>query len=100
MYPLVIILIVGILKKEKHLAAYILPFTFLGLLTAGYHHLLQIGVIPESLIPCASGISCSTKYVYLFNFITIPLLSFAAFLIITVCLIIYHKENKDYEARA
>lgn len=91
LYPLAIILAVGILKKDHHLYSYVMPFGVLGMIVAFYHYLLQMGVIPENLAPCVSGISCKTSYFTLFGFINIPLLSFVAFAVITVCVFLFHK---------
>ena len=91
MYPLVIIILVGIINKDKKAHRYILPFSIAGTLLALYQWLLQMGVIPDSIAPCALGISCTTKYISFFNFITIPFLSFLAFAFITACAVIFMK---------
>ena len=52
MYPLIPILIVGILKKDKNLPLYVFPLAIFGALVAFYQVLLQAGFIPESATPC------------------------------------------------
>lgn len=89
MYPLVIILAVGILRKDKGVYIYVLPFSILGIIIAIYHNLLYYKIIPESQAPCLLGVSCTTKFIEYFGFITIPFLSLLAFLIITLCMVIY-----------
>ena len=84
MYPLTVILFVGITKKDKILPYYVLPLSIMGMVVALYHYSLQMGIIPQSIIPCTLGISCATKYFEWFEFITIPFLSFLAFTVITV----------------
>ncbi len=95
MYPLAIILPIGIFNRDKKIHKYVLPFSIFGMLIALYHVLLQMGIIPDSLAPCVSGVSCTTKYAF-FNsdFITIPLLSLLAFGLITVCMLVYRQFNK------
>lgn len=93
MYPLVIILTVGILEKNKKIYRYILPLSLTGLVISVYHNLLYFGVIPESIAPCIKGISCTTKFFAWFGFITIPLLSLTAFSVITLCMFIYRSYN-------
>jgi disulfide bond formation protein DsbB len=95
MYPLVIILAVGILRKEKKIYQYVLPMSIIGLLIAIYHNLLYYNVIPESLSPCTAGISCTTKLIEWFGFITIPLLSLTAFTLITVIMLLYRYYQKS-----
>lgn len=94
MYPLVFILPVGILKKDKNLPYYVLPLSVVGAFIALYQYLLQIGIIPENATPCTFGISCTTRYVDLFGFITLPLLSFLGFAFITASVLIFHKFSK------
>ncbi len=95
LYPLVLIIGIGILRKSDDLEYYVLPFSILGGLVALYHELIQIGIIPEKLLPCTYGVSCTTKYINLYGFITIPLLSLAAFILISICIIIYMKEKAN-----
>ncbi len=94
MYPLVLLIAVGILKKDKGLPSYILPLSILGMAVAFYQYLLQMGWLPESSLPCTLGVSCATRYVAWFGFVTIPFLSFTAFTIITISMIIMRKVNK------
>ena len=86
MYPLVVIIAVGILKKDRLLPLYVLPLSIIGTIIAFYLYLLQRGVIPN-FAPCSLGISCTTKYVEWFGFVTIPFLSLMSFVVITVSMI-------------
>ncbi len=94
MYPLVFIIAVGIIKKDKTLYLYVLPLTIVGLIIAAYHNLIYYHVISENLIPCSADVSCTTKFFSWFGFVTIPLLSLIAFTVITTCMIIQRKLNK------
>lgn len=89
MYPLIPILALGIYLKDKNLHFYVLPLSVSGMVIAAYHNLLYYKILPESAAPCLMGVSCTTKYIEWFGFITIPFLSFISFLIITVCMIGY-----------
>lgn len=84
MYPLVIILAMGLWKKRDSSAGdYALGLSIPGALIAGYHYLLQIGV--TSYAPCDAlgySVSCSKVFVMNFGYITIPLMAFSAFLLI------------------
>ena len=95
MYPILVLLTVGIIRKDKvHLPYYILPLSIIGALIAFYQNLLVWGVVNEAVAPCTAGVSCTTKYVNYLGFITIPLLSLAAFVIITISLIYFMRRNK------
>ena len=93
MYPLVIIIAVGIILKDKKLPFYSLPLSIIGMGFAFFHILVENNIISESNLPCRVGVSCSTKYVNYFGFITIPLLSFLAFAFITACMVIFLRSN-------
>lgn len=90
MYPLVAILAVGIIKKDKLVWYYVLPLSIAGLVISGYHNLLYYNILPKSVVPCSLGIPCTTRFLEIWGFITIPLLSFTAFLIITVLMLKRH----------
>ncbi len=95
MYPLVIILAIGIWKKDvKGSLVYAWPLAIIGWIIALYHNLLYYNILPESVVPCSAGISCTTKYIEYFGFVTIPLLSLLAFSVIIVCLWI-EQEKKN-----
>jgi disulfide bond formation protein DsbB len=89
MYPLVVILAVGIYTQDRHVIRYVLPLSVVGLLIALYHNLLYYHILPESAAPCTLGVSCTTKQIEWFGFITIPLLSLLAFAIITLSMLLY-----------
>lgn len=93
MYPLAIIIPVGILKKDKKIYQYVLPLAIIGSIFGFYHNLLYYGIIPESLAPCVAGVSCTTKFIEFFGFVTIPFLSLSAFLVIIACMLLYRKFN-------
>lgn len=83
MYPLVVFLLVAIVRKDQNIAAYVLPFTIIGGLISVYHNLLYYNVLEESEASCRFGVSCTTKFIEWFGFVTIPLLSLLAFAAIT-----------------
>lgn len=89
MYPLVVILGVGILLRDARLRLYALPLSLIGLAIAIYHNLLYYSVIPESIQPCTAGVSCTTRQIEWLGFITIPLLALVAFSVISIALILH-----------
>lgn len=96
MYPLAFILFVGIWLKDTKLPYYALPLTAVGWLIAFYHTLLQWDIIPEASAPCRLGVSCTTEYIELLGFITIPLMSLAAFSLIGGILgFVWYRQRSD-----
>ncbi|HEY8108827.1 MAG TPA: disulfide oxidoreductase [Patescibacteria group bacterium] len=94
MYPLVIILAVGILRRDAKVYQYVLPLAIAGALVALYHVLLYYKVFPESEQTCRAGVSCTTEYIEWFGFVTIPLLSLGAFLVIIGCMVLLWKKSR------
>ena len=88
MFPLVLILLVGLFPFDKSIIKYALPIALVGWGFAFYHFLLYSGFIPESLQPCSQGVSCSETYLDLFGFLTIPMLSLISFSSIMILLFI------------
>ena len=88
MYPLTIALMVGILRRDSKVYLYILPPAIIGWSIALYHNLLYFKIIPDDLAPCSTGVSCTTKFIEYFGFVTIPFLSFCAFTIIIILMLV------------
>ena len=95
MYPLVVILLVGMFPLDIRVVRYALPLAVIGWGLGIYHYLIYSGYIPESLQPCdETGVSCSEINLELFGFITIPMMSILAFTAIIVMLLIVQQRNR------
>ena len=86
-FPLSLILLLGLFPLDKSIIKYSLPFAVLGLLFTVYHLFLFYGFIPEDLKPCTQGIPCDDDSMILFDILPIPWLSLLAFGGITALLI-------------
>ncbi|PDW00888.1 disulfide bond formation protein B [Candidatus Chloroploca asiatica] len=89
MYPLAVVLLVGILRDDRGLAWYGLPFSLSGIALSLYHYLQVIQLIPPAacvgLVPC--GIDYLTPILTgPLSFIKIPFLALVAFGLISVML--------------
>jgi disulfide bond formation protein DsbB len=89
MYPLVVIIGAGIVMRDPRMKTYALSLIACGMVVAIYHNLLYYGVIPEALTPCSEGVSCSSRQLELFGFVTIPLMSLASFVFLGLLMILY-----------
>ncbi|MCB0211677.1 MAG: disulfide bond formation protein B [Anaerolineae bacterium] len=83
MYPLSIIILVGIITHDELLTNYVLPFSIIGIVVALYHYLIQLGVFSHPST-CAAGVPCDMHWVNYLGFITIPFMSLTAFILITI----------------
>jgi len=87
MYPLVLIFLINLLYPDDKVFKYAMPLVVTGLFFSIYHNMLLFDIIPASVVPCVSGVPCSTEYINWFGFITIPLLSFISYFVIFVLLV-------------
>ncbi len=88
MFPLVLVLLTGLILSDKRVVNYALPIVIVGFLIAVYHCLLFYGLIPESLQPCGQGASCSDeKNMVLLGWMPIPILSLVSFSVIILLLL-------------
>jgi disulfide bond formation protein DsbB len=90
MFPLVLILPIGLFPYDRQVIRYALSLAVPGWLFAVFHQLLVAGVVPESIKPCMQGVPCTEKVIEWFGFLTIPLLSLAAFSTIIALLLFTH----------
>jgi disulfide bond formation protein DsbB len=94
MYPLTIILGVAFYRNNQGIYRYVLPLSIIGMLISGYHTLLQKLPYLQQFEMCTTGVPCSKDYINWLGFITIPLLAFIAFTIITVSLLSMSRRPK------
>jgi disulfide bond formation protein DsbB len=90
MYSLIPICIVGFLRGDRKVYQYVAPLAVIGWFVALYHNLLYTGIIKNPEL-CSTGISCTSKYIEYFGFVTIPFLSLTAFSVILVCIVLYRR---------
>lgn len=90
MFPLALILPFGLAPFDPKIVRYALPLAIGGWLVAVFHQALVAGLVPKDLEPCARGVPCSKTVIEMFGFVTIPLLSIAAFSTIIVLLVLAH----------
>ncbi len=95
MYPLVFLFVINLLFPDDKIFKYAFPLVLVGWVISIYHNLLMFKIIPEKLSPCVQGVPCSVDYINWLGFITIPLLSFFAYTIILILLIILKRNIKN-----
>ncbi len=96
LYPLAWIFAVGLWSEDRNYKKYAFIFVFAGLLISAYHNLLYYGFIDEGFSPCTKDLSCTSRQLELFGFLTIPLLSFISFLLVTLFLILDKKDKRSF----
>jgi disulfide bond formation protein DsbB len=87
MFPLVLLLPLGLFPFDRKIVRYALPLALGGWLISLFHLLLVSGIVPENMTPCTQGVPCKEVQILWLGFVTIPLLSFVAFSAISALLI-------------
>jgi disulfide bond formation protein DsbB len=86
MYPLVLLLGIASYRNERWIIPYALPLSMIGACFSAFHYMEEkIPALAEAM-PCRVGIPCNVDYINWLGFITIPLLAFVAFVLITIFL--------------
>lgn len=87
MFPLAIVLGVAALRTDTAIWRYALPLAVGGLLVAGFHSLLYLGLIPERITPCSQGVSCTSTDMTILGGLPLPVLALGTFGAIAVLLL-------------
>jgi len=87
MYPLVLVLGVGLLKGDAGVWRYALALPVVGGVISAYHVVLQYRPTLD-LISCTTGVPCSARYLAVFGFVSIPVMAGSAFLLIAALLLL------------
>jgi disulfide bond formation protein DsbB len=86
MYPLVPVLGVAAVARDREVGRYALPLSVAGLLVATYHVAIQFRPTLD-VVTCTSEAPCTARYLAVFGFISIPVMASGAFLLVTALLI-------------
>jgi disulfide bond formation protein DsbB len=97
MYPLAIILAVGLSIRDRNAPKYALALAIPGILASTYHIGLQKIPALAKLETCTTTAPCSIDYLNLFGFITIPMLAWVAFAIVITGAVIALRANREGE---
>ena len=93
MFPLVVLLPLGLFPFDAKIVRYTLPLAVLGAAVALFHVLLVHGVIPERITPCTQGVPCGQNPIEWFGFLGIPHLALASFIVIIALLVAAHRRT-------
>lgn len=96
MYPQIMLFGWYLYKPRRSLLDVALVMTILGLIVSGYHIILENG--GAELIPCTAVLSltasCTTKYVNIFGYVTIPVMSFTVFAaLLSTLIVVLHRKH-------
>ena len=84
MYPLVLLLGIAAVRKDYGQTLYVLPMSILGACVSLYHILIQKTGLFKGGGEACGPVPCDIEYINWLGFITIPVMAFTAFILITV----------------
>lgn len=91
MYPLPLIIIISMIIKDTNAKYYLRILSFLGVLISSYQYIIQS--LHKKSTFCDIANDCTNIQVEYFGFITLPLMSISAFLLIFLCSFFIQKER-------
>lgn len=92
MYPLIIIIVIAMAKGDRFIKYYIRAFSFIGLGVALYQYIIQTIQVHSAF--CDINVDCTTVSIKYLGFITIPLMSICAFLLLFLFSFFLDGKNK------
>ena len=98
LFPLTVLIAVGIALRDRNLFLYATPLVVVGLGLALYHNLIYYGVVPEGLSPCTQGVPCSSRQIEWLGFISIPLMALFGFLGVLAFLMMHRGSQRRVRA--
>lgn len=84
MYALVFVIPTGILIKDNKLSYYTAVLSGFGGLVALYHNLIYYEIISEGIKLCSAGLSCKSRQLQVFGFLSIPTMALLAFAVLFI----------------
>ncbi len=95
-YPQLILFGMELYKRDRSIVDFSIVFALIGSLVSIYHIFVEAGVATG--IACASpssgGVSCATRYIYEFGYVTMPIMCLTASLFIITLLVNYKYINR------
>lgn len=97
MYPLALLMGMELYKKDKSIVDHAIVLSLLNVITSLYHVYIENG--GESSLPCAdpnitTQVSCASRYVYEFGYVTMPLMALTVSFFILMLLVNYKHSNR------
>src|SRR3989344_6192747 len=82
MYPQAVLFAIAFWKKDNGVFRYAIPLSIIGLAIAAYHYYIQVTAVASVICWPGSTESCVTRPFLNFGYISIPMMSLTAFLVI------------------
>lgn len=84
MYPLAVVALVAIIRRDRAARWYILPLAVIGAAVSSYHVMIEQGWVNDSESCSAFGPACADVWFESFGFVTLAMMALAGFVSIIV----------------
>ncbi len=84
MYPIAVVALVGLLRRDAAARWYLLPLAVVGGAVSAYHSMIEQGWLADSESCALAGPSCADVWFRTFGFMTLALMALAGFVSIIV----------------
>lgn len=94
MFPIPVLAFIATVRKDIGARVYMFALSLIGLLFAGHHIFLQLNIFKSVPAFCnpASTVDCATPDFVYYGFVTVPVMSFALFLLLMITTYAYTKK--------
>jgi hypothetical protein len=93
MYPLVIILGVAAIRRDRGVRFYVLPLAAIGAVVSIYHSWIQAYPPVGGTSFCTLDAPCTERYVWEFGFVSLPLMALSAFAFVITMMVLARPGN-------
>lgn len=93
MYPLALVLVVGLMFRDRAVYRYGLPMCLAGAAMSTWHYLLQHFPDLEGATTCSLTSPCTVRYAWEFRFVSIPYMAGSAFVLVGGLLILARRRS-------
>ena len=84
MYPIALIALVALIRRDRGARWYLLPLASIGALISTYHYLIERGVLNDSEACTLFGPSCADVWFEELGFVTLAFMALAGFVTVVV----------------
>lgn len=94
MYPQVVLVGLALAGRLRDIMIAVGTLSGIGAIVAGYHYLLQIGVVSGTNCGAVGySVACSQRFVMNFGYITIPMMALSTFILIFFLALAHHRQT-------
>ena len=86
MYPFAVILGIAAFRRAAAIRIYAIPVLAIGVVIAGYHSWIQAYPPANGTSFCSATAPCTLRYVWEFNFVSLPFMALSAFVVMIALL--------------